>query len=171
MDRLRSFLQSKVVPTLTKPRLAESPGYKVKVLNYLFCNICICGNEACIAEGQREGTPPSAEERTGDVAVLLHHEPSAELIHSAPHRQEKPTISWTHTLRLSQVRVLHHQLRRELQLWQFYSIISHQLNSYTTPFTGESNPPSAEKRTEAVAVLLHNQPSAELIHFASHRWE
>jgi hypothetical protein len=41
-------------------------------------------------------------------------------------------------------RALHHQLRRELELWQYYSIISHQLNSYTPPLTGKSNQPSAE---------------------------
>jgi hypothetical protein len=41
-------------------------------------------------------------------------------------------------------RALHHQLRRELELWQYYSIISHQLNSYTPPLTGNRNPTSAE---------------------------
>jgi hypothetical protein len=34
-------------------------------------------------------------------------------------------------------RALRHQLRRELELWQYYSIISHQLNSYTPPLTGK----------------------------------
>ncbi len=160
--------------------------------------MCICGNAARIAEGQRESTPPSAEERTGAVAVLLHHQPSAQLIHPAPHRWEKKNwsfgsiipssaISWTytlrpsrvreihhqlnHTLRPSQLRVVHQQLRRELELWQYYSIISHQLNSYTPPLTVESNPPSAAKKTGAVAVLLHNQSKAKLIHSAPHRWE
>ncbi len=52
------------------------------------------------------------------------------------------------------MRVIHHQLRRELKLWQYYSIISHQLISYILPLTDESNQPSAEKRTGAVTVWL-----------------
>jgi hypothetical protein len=64
------------------------------------------------------------------------------------------------------MRVIHYQLRRELELGQYYSIISHQLISYTPPLTGERNPPSAEKRIEAVTVLFHHQPSADLIHSA-----
>jgi hypothetical protein len=79
-----------------------------------------------------ESNPFSAEKRTGDVPVLHHNQPSAQLIHSAP----------------SHVKVIHHQLRRKQELWQYYSIISQQLSLYTPPpLTGESPPPSAEKKT------------------------
>jgi hypothetical protein len=73
------------------------------------------------------------------------------------------------------VRVIHHQLRRKLNLWQYYSIISPQLSSYTPPLAGESTPSSAVKKNWSYSIISHqlnsytppltgkrNPPSAEI---------
>jgi hypothetical protein len=98
-----------------------------------------------------ESNPPSAEKRTGAVAVpvLLHNQPSAELTLYIPPLTGESTPQ---------------SAEERAKSWLYYYIMGHQLSSHTPALSGERNPPSAEKRTGALTVLLHHQPSADLIH-------